>query len=103
MTWGCQAGLEAASLASVMKHYEITNTEAYESIKLGIDAHAKWYWVARQLDKGSSDHNAFSINRSAYSADLSEPLMGARSGRPWVARNLLLTGAVHWISWLVVD
>jgi len=33
-----------------MKHYEIINTESYESIKLGIDAHVKWYYVARQLD-----------------------------------------------------
>lgn len=33
-----------------MKHYKIINTESYESIKLGIDAHAKWYYVARQLD-----------------------------------------------------
>ena len=33
-----------------MKNYKITNTESYESIKLGIDAHAKWYYVARQLD-----------------------------------------------------
>lgn len=33
-----------------MKHYKITHTESYESIKLGIDAHAKWYYVARQLE-----------------------------------------------------
>jgi hypothetical protein len=50
MTWGCQAGLETANLITVMKNYKITNTESYESIKLGIDAHAKWYYVARQLD-----------------------------------------------------
>ena len=25
-------------------------TKSYETIKLGIDAHAKWYYVARQLD-----------------------------------------------------
>jgi hypothetical protein len=25
-------------------------TESYETIKLGIDAHAKWFYVARQLD-----------------------------------------------------
>jgi hypothetical protein len=41
MTWGCQAGVEFANLTTVMKHYKITNTESYESIKLGIDAHAK--------------------------------------------------------------
>lgn len=33
-----------------MKNYKITNTETYESIKLGIDAQAKWYYVARQSD-----------------------------------------------------
>ena len=25
-------------------------TVSYDSIKLGIDAHAKYYWVSRQLD-----------------------------------------------------
>ena len=47
---GCQAGVETANLITVMKNYKITPTENYESIKLGIDAHAKWYYVARQLD-----------------------------------------------------
>ena len=42
--------METANLITVMKNYKITNTESYESIKLGIDAHAKWYYVARQLD-----------------------------------------------------
>jgi hypothetical protein len=50
MTWGCQAGVETANLITDMKNYKITNTESNESIKLGIDAHAKWYYVARQLD-----------------------------------------------------
>jgi hypothetical protein len=35
MTWGCQAGVETANLITVMKNYKITNTESYESIKLG--------------------------------------------------------------------
>ncbi|MFT6575635.1 MAG: hypothetical protein ACJA16_003840, partial [Akkermansiaceae bacterium] len=26
------------------------STKSYDTIKLGIDAHAKWYYVARQLD-----------------------------------------------------
>ena len=26
------------------------STGSYESIKLGIDAHAKYYWVSRQID-----------------------------------------------------
>ena len=43
MTWGCQAGVETANLTTVMKNYKITPTESSESIKLGIDAHAKWY------------------------------------------------------------
>lgn len=50
MTWGCQAGVDTANLSTVMKHYKINPTETYESIKLGIDAHAKWHYVARQLD-----------------------------------------------------
>ena len=25
-------------------------TVSYDSVKLGIDAHAKYYWVSRQLD-----------------------------------------------------
>jgi hypothetical protein len=33
--------VETANLITVMKNYKITNTESYESIKLGIDAHAK--------------------------------------------------------------
>jgi hypothetical protein len=33
-----------------MKKTTQTITESYASIKLGIDAHAKWYYVARQLD-----------------------------------------------------
>ena len=47
---GCQAGVETANLITDMKNHKITNTESNESIKLGIDAHAKWYYVARQLD-----------------------------------------------------
>jgi hypothetical protein len=26
------------------------STVSYESIKLGIDAHAKYYWVSRQVE-----------------------------------------------------
>lgn len=32
------------------KLQKFTPTETYETIKLGIAAHAKWYYVARQLD-----------------------------------------------------
>jgi hypothetical protein len=50
MTWACQAGVEFANLIAVMKNYKTINTESHESVKLGIDTHAKWYYVARQLD-----------------------------------------------------
>ena len=47
---GCQAGVESAKLTTVMKNTIETIAENYATIKLGIDAHAKWYYVARQLD-----------------------------------------------------
>jgi hypothetical protein len=30
--------------------YPSKSTASYDSIKLGIDAHAKYYWVSRQVD-----------------------------------------------------
>lgn len=45
ITSGRQAGVETANLTSVMNHYKLTPTESYESAKLGIDAHAKWYYT----------------------------------------------------------
>ena len=47
---GCQAGVEAANLTSMMTEDKTKTTKSYDTIKLGIDAHAKWYYVARQLD-----------------------------------------------------
>ena len=47
---GCQSGVEPAKLTTVMKTTTETNTKSYATIKLGIDAHSKWYYVARQLD-----------------------------------------------------
>jgi hypothetical protein len=47
---GCQAGVEAANLTTVMNDKKTETTKPYDTIKLGIDAHAKWYYVARQLD-----------------------------------------------------
>jgi hypothetical protein len=47
---GCQVGVEPANMITAMKTNETTSTKSYETIKLGIDAHAKWYYVARQLD-----------------------------------------------------
>jgi hypothetical protein len=40
-----------------MIEYNLTPTKPYDPIKLGIDAHAKWYYVARQLD-GGRGHSA---------------------------------------------
>ena len=47
---GCQAGVEAASLTTMMTDDKTRTTKSYDTIKLGVDAHAKWYYVARQLD-----------------------------------------------------
>ena len=33
-----------------MTEYNLTPTKTYDTIKLGIDAHATWFYVARQLD-----------------------------------------------------
>ena len=33
-----------------MNDKKAESTKSYETIKLGIDAHSKWYYVARQLD-----------------------------------------------------
>ena len=43
-------GVEPANLTTVMTEYNLTPSKTYDTIKLGIDAHAKWYYVARQLD-----------------------------------------------------
>ena len=42
--------MEPANLTTVMKNTTETITETCTTIKSGIDAHAKWYYVARQLD-----------------------------------------------------
>ena len=55
---GCQAGVEPAKLTTVMKTTTETNTKPYATIKLGIDAHAKWYYVARQLDGATGRGNS---------------------------------------------
>ena len=47
---GFQAGVGAANLTTVMTEDKTKTTKSYDTIKLGIDAHAKWYYVARQLD-----------------------------------------------------
>jgi hypothetical protein len=47
---GCQVGVETAKLTTVMNTNETNSPKSYDTIKLGIDAHSKWYDVARQLD-----------------------------------------------------
>ena len=48
MAWGCQAGLEPVILTTMRNQTEPNPTEPHATIKLGIDAHAKWFHVARQ-------------------------------------------------------
>ena len=41
------------------------SSEQYETIKLGIDAHAQWYYVSRQVDGATPLHDveeAFGVN-----------------------------------------
>ena len=47
---GCQAGVGPAKLTTMMIKLETDSIEGFESIKLGIDARAKCYFVARQVD-----------------------------------------------------
>jgi hypothetical protein len=77
---GCQAGVESAKLTTAMKHYKITTTESYDTIKLGIEAHGKWYYVARQLD-GATPQPAGAGRRLAQCC-------GAQEGDRAVARQL---------------
>jgi transposase len=50
MAWVCQAGVEPAVLTNMPNQTQPNPTQVYDSIKLGIDAHAKWFYVARQID-----------------------------------------------------
>jgi hypothetical protein len=47
---GCQAGVGPAKLTTMTTKTKSDPTESFETIKLGIDAHAKWYYVGRQVD-----------------------------------------------------
>jgi hypothetical protein len=47
---GCQVEMESSKMTTVMKDKKAESAKSYDTIKLGIDAHAKWYYVARQLD-----------------------------------------------------
>ncbi len=46
----CQVGVETAKLTTVMNTNETKTSKSYDTIKLGVDAHSKRYYVARQLD-----------------------------------------------------
>jgi len=39
---GCQAGVKSANLTTIMTEDKTKATKTYDTIKLGIDAHAKW-------------------------------------------------------------
>jgi hypothetical protein len=42
MGCGCQAGVEPVILTTIQNQVELNPTELHASIKLGINAHAKW-------------------------------------------------------------
>ena len=50
MTLGCRAARDPAIFKAMTTIDPSPSTVSYESIKLGIDAHAKYYWVSRQVD-----------------------------------------------------
>ncbi len=50
---GCQVGVETIKLTIVMNDKKTESAKSYDTIKLGIDAHSKWYYVARQLDSAT--------------------------------------------------
>jgi hypothetical protein len=47
---GLSAGANPAILTTMENQSDTNSTEPHATIKLGIDAHAKWYYVARQID-----------------------------------------------------
>ena len=51
---GLSGGGGTPNLTMMNTHTQINPTELHATIKLGIDAHAKWFYVGRQLD-GDSD------------------------------------------------
>ena len=50
---GCQVGVETTKLTIVMNDKKTESAKSYDTIKLGIDAHSKWYYMARQLDSAT--------------------------------------------------
>ena len=77
---GCQAGVIAANLTTMKTEDRTKTTRSYDTIKLGIDAHAKWYYVARQLDGATPQP----VQRMTFGALLR-----------FVAKQQSLAGEVH--------
>jgi hypothetical protein len=50
---GLSGGGGTPNLTTMNTHTQPIPTELHATIKLGIDAHAKWFYVARQLDGAS--------------------------------------------------
>ena len=50
MTCGCRAARDPATLKALTTINPSQSTASYDSTKLGIDAHAQYYWVSRQVD-----------------------------------------------------
>ena len=47
---GLSGGDGTRNLTTMNNKTELNSTETHATIKLGIDAHAKWFYVARQVD-----------------------------------------------------
>jgi hypothetical protein len=43
---GSKVRVKAIKLTTVMNEKKTESTQSYDTIKLGIDAHSKWYYVA---------------------------------------------------------
>jgi len=61
-------------------HTQLNPTELHATIKLGIDAHAKWFYVGRQLD-GATLPNVAGVcdeitrkNKQSFNETVSVPL-----------------------------
>ena len=98
---GCQAGVEPANLTTVMITDKTTTTKSYATIKLGIDAHAKWYYVARQLDGATpqpvqkmdlDDLLHFVAKQQRLAGEIHTCYEAGAFGYYLHRRNLLLTG-----------
>jgi hypothetical protein len=50
---GYQVGVETAKLTTIMNTNDTNSSKSYDTIKLGIDAHSKWYYVARKIDRAT--------------------------------------------------